>query len=144
METCVYESIQGSATAVIGSDRINFTEAVYSFKFRSFNKYPNKAGFRLTSDVDWVTGTYRLTCKGGCTAPNIVLSPVFSANGAGMTRNVMTFVDVFGSVVEAGTLIEVEITDFTNPSFETILNVFYEVIHTSTEVSPVNYQIYKF
>ena len=56
----------------------------------------------------------------------------------------MTFVDVFGSVVEAGTLIEVEITGFTNPSSETILNVFYEVIHTSTEVSPVNYQIDKF
>ena len=72
------------------------------------------------------------------------MNPAFSANSDNTARSVMTFVDVFGSVVEAGTLIEVEITGFTNPSSETILNVFYEVIHTSTEVSPVNYQIDKF
>lgn len=41
----------------------------------------------------------------------------------------MTFADVFESVVLAGTLIEVDITGFTNPSTETVLNVYYEVIH---------------
>ena len=54
----------------------------------------------------------------------------------------MTFADVFESVVLAGTLIEVDITGFTNPSTETVLNVYYEVIHQSTE--PATYQVDKF
>jgi len=69
-----------------------------------------------------------LTCNGGCTAAT-TNTGILSANSDGLANSVMTFADVFESVVLAGTLIEVDITGFTNPSTETVLNVYYEVIH---------------
>lgn len=48
LETCVYESEEGSATAVIGYDRVDGDCAIYRFRFKSMNAYPSTAGFKVT------------------------------------------------------------------------------------------------
>ena len=123
---------------MIGHDRVGATAAVYRFRFKSYNQYPSIAGFRLTlpsTALNVDTATYTLTCNVGCTA--VASTPAFSANAAGAANSVLTFTDVFSVAagIAAGTTIEVDITGFTNPSTETVYDVFYEVIHTASAVT---------
>ena len=64
LETCVYESEEGSATAVIGYDRVDGDCAIYRFRFKSMNAYPSTAGFKVTLPsalVHTTMGDYTLT-----------------------------------------------------------------------------------
>ena len=42
--------------------------------------------------------------------------------------NVLTFTNVFSTNVDAGTLIDISVTGFQNPSTETVYSVYYELI----------------
>ena len=94
----------GSATAVIGYDRVDTTMAIYRFRFKSNSIYPSEAGFKVTLPFDLLHTTmtdYTLTCNAGCdsttvTASNDVTSELF-------------FEDVFTTEVAAGTIVDISI-----------------------------------
>lgn len=136
LETCVKDSVEGSASAIIGYDRIDTTGAKYRFKFKSQNVYPAKAGFKVTLPSDLINtnmADYSLTCNAGCTASSSVI-PTNSPTTE------LFFEDVFTAEVDTGTLVDLTITGWTNPSTETALAVTFEVLwHTSND-----YQIDKF
>ena len=101
LETCVYESEEGSATAVIGYDRVDTTEAIYRFRFKSKNVYPSLAGLEVTfpSAILHTTMTdYTLTCITGCTAATV--TPTLSGT------DILRFENVFTAEVAAGTVID--------------------------------------
>ena len=127
LETCVNESVEGSATAVVGYDRVSQTSAVYRFQFKSGNIYPKNAGFRITMPSGYtfaeVSG-YTLVCNGGCT--------VGSSIAKAKSSNVLTFTDAFSTNIAAGTLIDISVTGFINPSTETVYSVYYEIIWDSS------------
>ena len=122
LETCVYESENGSATAVIGYDRVDTELAIYRFRFKSNSIYPSLAGFKVTlpSDLLHTTMTdYTLTCNAGCTSTTV------TATNSPTTE--LYFKDVFTAEVAAGTIIDISILGWTNPSTETVIDVTYEV-----------------
>ena len=101
LETCVYESEEGSATAVIGYDRVDTTLAIYRFRFKSKNVYPSLAGLEVTfpSAILHTTMTdYTLTCITGCTAATV--TPTLSGT------DILRFENVFTAEVAAGTVID--------------------------------------
>jgi len=63
---------------------------------------------------------YTLVCNGGCTA-NSSLTKAKSGN-------VLTFTNALSTNVAAGTLIDISVTGFQNPSTETVYSVYYELI----------------
>ena len=44
------------------------------------------------------------------------------------SSNVLTFTDAFFTNIAAGTLIDISVTGFINPSTETVYSVYYEII----------------
>ena len=74
---------------------------------------------------------YTLTCNTGCTAATVTAS---------VSSNILKFQDVFSAEVAAGTMIDLSIAGWTNPSTETAMEVTFEVIWDATN----DYQIDKF
>ena len=63
---------------------------------------------------------YSLACNGGCTADGSVTKA--------SSLNVFTFTTAFSTNIDAGTLIDISVTGFENPSTETVYSVSFEVI----------------
>lgn len=71
-----------------------------------------------------VVGDYSLTCLTGCTA---AASPTVT-----ISANVITFTDVFTANIPAGTLVDLKIGGWTNPSSESVYSVSFETIWDSS------------
>ena len=126
LSTCAYESEEASVHAIVGLDRISKALAKYRFRFRTFNIHPSKSGFQVTMPstyigAAWVAASsYKITCLKGCGTAAAV-TPVIASN-------VITFNDVFTDNIAAGTLIDLVIEGWTNPSTETIYDVSFATI----------------
>ena len=138
LSTCVSTSTQGSASAVIGSDRIGSENGIWRFKFTTSNIWSSQASFRVTlpdSISSISTTAYDFRCNTGCTASSNSITPTKSGQA-------LTFPNAFSSSELPGTVVDITIGNWRNPPTESVLDVFYEIIWVDSGAN--TWQIEKF
>ena len=92
------------------------------------NVYPSTASFKVTlpsAILNTAMADYALAVSTGTTAAVPAVVPTL------LTVSSLLFSDVFTSEVAAGTIIDLTITGWTNPSSETAMAVTFEVLWDS-------------